>query len=204
MSDKPYYLFFDTETTGLPQSMKIDPIHVHLWPHIAQIAWAEYSQQGILIQERVSIIKPEGYHIPEESTKIHHITHQKAIEEGRPLEAVLRHFMNAVQKATMIICHNAPFDSKVVAAACYRVGLENSLKNSNLYCTMVSTTDLCKVCKTDYGTWKYPKLKELYYFLFRKWPEKEHDALEDVRVTVKCYFKLIRRYNDLTWAKMTT
>jgi hypothetical protein len=63
---------------------------------------------------------------------------------------------------------------------------------------MKTTTDMCQL-PGKYG-YKYPKLGELYYHLFRKKPsEKLHNALEDVKVTKKCFEKLMTRHKDLKW-----
>lgn len=205
------YIIFDVETTGLPKNYKTSPKFFKLWPHIVQFSWilvdTSISKQETSINsvgqsktaekqyiiERDFIIKPSNYIIPKESIKIHKITNKKAKEEGIPLVEVLKIFKEDCDKVNMVIAHNASFDKSVVLAACYRTRRNvNFLLNKKIICTMKSTTDLCKL-KGKYG-YKYPKLIELYYFLFQEKPTTIlHNSLEDVKVTLKCYNELIKR-----------
>ena len=66
--------------------------------------------------------------------------------------------------------------------------------SSKLFCTMKSTTNLCKI-KTHAGSNKYPKLIELYKFLHNKDPELIlHEASNDVEVLYRCFKILIKTY----------
>jgi DNA polymerase III epsilon subunit-like protein len=199
-SSKPYLLVFDTETTGLPRDFSADPKISNAWPRMVQIGWVVYNKDGKLLDERKTLIRPEGYVIPPQSTYFHKIPHAKALAEGRPLMAVLRHFLHAAGKCSVLVAHNAEFDARVVAAECYRCKLPDILKDKTIRCTMKSTTHLCKLGECVRGQWKYPKLPELHQFLFQCPPtEKLHDALEDTRVAAKCYFELERKYKELLW-----
>ena len=71
----------------------------------------------------------------------------------------------------------------------------NELLNTEIYCTMLSTIDLCKIpFKNSYSNkkdnWKFPKLEELYEKLFHVKPTNCHNALYDIRYTAECFFKL--------------
>ena len=59
----------------------------------------------------------------------------------------------------------------------------------SLFCTMKSSTNLCRL-PGRYGNFKWPKLTELYKFLFNEEMEGAHDAMVDVRATRKCYYRL--------------
>lgn len=52
------YLFFDTETTGLPQNYKAPVTNLNNWPRMVQIAWLQYDKDGNRISANNSIIKP--------------------------------------------------------------------------------------------------------------------------------------------------
>ena len=60
------YLFFDTETTGLPANWKAPVTDVDNWPRVTQLAWQVYDEDGKLIRERCELIKPDGWVIPDE------------------------------------------------------------------------------------------------------------------------------------------
>ncbi len=63
------YLFFDTETTGLPRTYRASIKDLENWPRVVQIAWLTYSKSGQLLSENDYIVKPEGFiiHYPERS-----------------------------------------------------------------------------------------------------------------------------------------
>jgi len=68
------YLFFDTETTGLPLNWKAPVTHVNNWPRMVQLAYLYYDTDGKKIDSGDYIIKPEGFTIPADVSRIHGIT----------------------------------------------------------------------------------------------------------------------------------
>ena len=54
------YLFFDTETTGLPVSHNAPITLLQNWPRIVQIAWLVCDNDENCILEKDAIIKPNG------------------------------------------------------------------------------------------------------------------------------------------------
>ena len=57
------------------------------------------------------------------------------------------------------------------------------------YCTMKMSTNYCKLPGGKQG-FKSPKLSELHQVMFGEGFENAHDALADVRATVRCFWKL--------------
>ena len=52
--------------------------------------------------------------------------------------------------------------------------------------------DICKIPgNVIYGGYKYPKLGELYYKLFNKHFNNQHNAMADVEATYECYKELL-------------
>ena len=189
------YIVLDVETTGLPKNYQASLKQVDNWPHIVQFAWIVFDDGKI--EEKSFIIKPNNYVIPEESTEIHGITNEKALN-GTSLKTVLKQFKIDCENVDKVIAHNSSFDISVVLAACYRIKSNASfLKNKKVICTMKTTTNLCKL-PGKYGH-KYPKLEELFTFLFNKKPDVTlHDALEDSRITFQCYQELLNRNYKMT------
>ena len=68
------YLFFDTETTGLPKRWNAPVTDLENWPRLVQLAWMEYDAVGKVLDSRDVIIYPEGYTIPPEVSRLHGIT----------------------------------------------------------------------------------------------------------------------------------
>lgn len=72
------YLFFDTETTGLPRNWKAPVTDLNNWPRMIQIAWILCDTAGNRINTHSYIIKPEGFTVPVESSRVHGITTERA------------------------------------------------------------------------------------------------------------------------------
>jgi len=184
------YLFFDTETTGLPKDWKAPITDFNNWPRLVQLAYLKYSDNGTLLAEGDYIIKPDGFIIPQEASKIHRITNEKAIKHGLSLEFVLAEFAFFVSKSNVLVAHNMSFDEKILGSEYLRLGLKNPLVEKKRLCTMKLTTDLCKI-PGQYG-FKYPNLNELHNFLFNTNFEEAHNAAADIHATAKCFWELKR------------
>ena len=186
------FLFFDVETTGLPKNYKASVDDVDNWPRIVQIAWILSGFQEKNIESGNFIIKPEGFEIPEESTKIHGITTQKAISEGEDLESVLMNFRHLQAKTDYIVAHNVTFDKKIVWAEMLRKNIKSIFHrdgDKSEICTMKSAKRYCKL-PGKYG-YKFPTLLELHQKLFGCDFDGAHDAATDIRIAEKCFWKMI-------------
>lgn len=185
------YLFFDTETTGLPKSWKAPVTDLGNWPHIVQIAWALFDEAGTQLAFRDHMIKPEGFVIPESATAIHGISTERALKEGRPVGEILAEFSEAVRGSARLVAHNLDFDEKMVRVELLRQGMPEALATIPKICTMKSSTAYCKI-PGPYGD-KWPKLSELHIKLFEVDFEDQHNAASDVLCCAKCFFELRRR-----------
>jgi DNA polymerase-3 subunit epsilon len=136
------------------------------------------------------IIKPDGFTIPTDASRVHGITTERAMIEGAPVLTVLQQFDEFIRQADYLVAHNMPFDEKIVGAEFIRNGLENSISSKKKICTMKSTIDFCAI-KNHYG-YKWPKLSELYYKLFQTSFEEAHNAAADIQATAKCFWELRR------------
>jgi len=188
MQNNNIYLFFDTETTGLPQDWKAPVSDTNNWPRIVQIAWVLSSQDNGRLESKDFIIKPEGFSIPKESSDVHGISTEQAYEEGKDLLDVLTEFDKDLRNSTRLVAHNISFDEKVLGAEFIRKGIENDFFEKRRLCTMQKSTDYCKL-PGRYG-YKWPTLSELHITLFGKDFEDAHNAMGDVIATENCFWKL--------------
>ena len=184
------YLFFDTETTGLPRNWKAPVTDLKNWPRLVQLAFLFYDSDGNRISGGDFIIKPEGFTIPYDVSKIHGITTERASREGHSLLYVLETFDNLISQATYLVAHNMAFDEKIVGAEFLRNGMQNSISVKRKICTMEKSTNFCAI-SGPYG-YKWPKLSELHYKLFRSGFEEAHNASVDINATAKCFWELKR------------
>lgn len=185
------YLFFDTETTGLPQNYNAPIEDLNNWPRLVQLAWLTYNEKGKKSSQGNFIIKPEGFAIPEQSSRIHGITTEKALEEGVDLKNTLLDFAEQIRENQIIIAHNMSFDEKIIGAEFLRKKILHNLFESIRVCTKEESTDYCQL-PGNYG-YKWPRLDELHIKLFGENFEGAHDALADVEVCAKCFFELCKR-----------
>lgn len=186
------YLFFDTETTGLPNNYNAPIEDLDNWPRLVQLAWVIYDENAEQKTGANFIIKPEGFVIPEQASRVHGITTEKAAKEGRPLISVLEEFARAVGDSKLLIAHNISFDEKIIGAEFLRKNITHNFFNTVKFCTMKESTDLCQL-PGNYGDYKWPRLSELHIKLFGKDFADAHDALADVNACARCFFELIGR-----------
>lgn len=182
------YLFFDTETTGLPRNWNAPVTDVNNWPRMVQIAWILADKSGNLTNKVSHIIKPDGFAIPPSAAQIHRIDTQRAIDEGLPIPQVLSDFTKDLQKADYLVAHNISFDLSVLAAEFLRIRLTvDNLLSKVAICTKVESTSYCGLPEN-----KWPTLEELYQVLFKEPLKDSHDAMVDVNACHKCFLELKR------------
>jgi DNA polymerase III epsilon subunit-like protein len=187
------YLFFDTETTGLPLNWSAPVGDLKNWPRLVQLAF-EFYKNGIKTDSGNFIIRPEGFFIPEESSSIHGITNERAQKEGILLVVALKEFQNFVEQADYLVAHNMDFDEKIIGAEFLRCNFSNILAGKKTICTKEISTDFCKIPgfngKVGY---KWPKLSELHMKLFNCDFPDSHNAQADIEATAKCFWELKNR-----------
>lgn len=188
---EPEFLFFDTETTGLPRSWQAPVTALDNWPRMVQLAYMAYDRAGGLIASRDCLIKPQGFTIPAESARIHGITTERALKEGRELPDVLREFKALLDRARYLVAHNMSFDEKIVGAELLRNGMPDIPAAAHRICTMHGTTEYCAI--PGMRGYKWPKLAELHQKLFNADFEGAHNAASDVAATAKCFWELKQR-----------
>lgn len=182
------YLFFDTETTGLPRNWKAPVTDLNNWPRLVQLAWLFFDKDGNKLSGKDYIVKPEGFTIPAESSKIHGISTERANLEGISLQEILREFQTMIDQAEYLVAHNISFDEKIIGAEFLRCEMPNSLAPKKRICTMERSTNFCAI-DGPYG-YKWPKLSELHYKLFRIGFDEAHNASVDINATAKCFWEL--------------
>ena len=195
-------LFIDTETTGLPLNDNLPYTDLKNWPYLVQVALIiEDDNYGILAKRNI-ILKPNGYTIPESATKIHGISNERAVKNGEDRDKVISFLDLALYKSDIIIGHNVSFDLNVIKSEIIRIkGIENALfekKKHIVIDTMKMGSNICKIPNLSFHTRlslpnKYPKLDELYYKLFNKHFNNQHDAMADVQAAYDCYYELKRK-----------
>lgn len=185
------YLFFDTETTGLPKDWRAPLSDLDNWPRLVQIAWILADGQGNELMRHESIVRPEGFIIPTQASDVHGVTTERALAEGIELDAALEQFVLALKESEHLVAHNISYDEKIMGAELLRQGYDHKLLDKNRICTMHGTTDFCRI-PGNYG-YKWPRLSELHEILFGQGFDNAHNALADVEAMQRCFFELKKR-----------
>ncbi|NTV80607.1 MAG: 3'-5' exonuclease [Candidatus Aminicenantes bacterium] len=185
-------LFFDCETTGLPGVRWFSPEVVDEWPRLVQLAWARYDAAGNLEEARNFIVKPDGFKVPPDATRIHGISDAEARRVGRDLGQVLDEFLEAATApGTTLVAHNFDYDRNVVAGELIRARKPLAFLELAGICTMRETTDLCQLSRPGGGSgYKWPTLEELHTWVFGFSYEGAHDAANDIGACARAFFKL--------------
>jgi len=181
-------LFFDTETTGIPERSWNWDTDFEQYPHVVQIAWLH----GCKVETH--IIRPDGWEIPQETVDVHGITTEYALEHGEPFASVVDMFIQDCHDAGLICGHNIHFDTSIIKANILRElgreyydanDVENALYKGKRIDTMRPTMKWVDARMAN-GRLKFPNLSELYSRCFPGKSFPAHDALEDVKAVAKC------------------
>lgn len=186
-------IFFDTETTGLP--VWNEPSEGENQPHIVELAAKLVDLQSREVIGVIdTIIRPDGWIIPQDVTDIHGITTEHALAVGRPEAEVIAELMTMTRQANFRVAHNQTFDERICRIAIKRFLSEEvaeEWKAGEKQCTGLITKPLMQLPpKGKYG-WKMPKLSEAYEHYTGKKLVDAHRAMSDVDACIEVYFAVL-------------
>ena len=130
MTTKTLILVFYKETTGLPPREENNvsvTSDLEKWPIIVQLAFLLYDPDSMEIVGQseegndVVKLKESQFPIPPGSIDVHGVTDERSRTEGRPIEIVMDEFIDAYDKTSSLVAHNAPYDINVVCAELLRL-----------------------------------------------------------------------------------
>lgn len=181
-------LFFDTETTGLPKRRNQGALEGPMnWPDLVEMGWMVYdADTGERLRTDQGIIRPDGWTIGADVTKIHGISHEMAMKDGETLAAVMGRFMADVRGCYLVVAHNLEFDRNVVFhAAKWRLGIDPwtfwpSTESQSEFCTLVESRADLPNKPSDPPKKKSYTLSALYEEQFGEKIVGAHRALTDV------------------------
>ena len=131
----------DTETTGLPP-FPVPPVtNSKAWEGVRMIQCAMnlYDMDGVIVDRICTYIKPDGFVIPEEAIKIHHITNELA-HTGITIQDWFLRLSTVLPRIHTLIAHNMIFDNNVVQSELIRYDQNELLsqwKKIHKECTMM-------------------------------------------------------------------
>ena len=178
-------LFFDTETTNLPDYKSPPGPHQ---PHVVQLA--AVLADGQADRSLVTLIQPEGWTIHRDAYRVHGISDERARTEGVPIAQAVAAFDELLAEADLAVAHNVRFDRLLMDSERMRLG--RPLRWPRTFCTMLACTDIVRAPGYR-GKYKWPTLEEAYRHLFRCPPPSAHEALADVQACRAILEELARR-----------
>lgn len=193
-------LYFDVETTGIPQRHL--PWNHESQPSIVSIAWALADESDGFYHH--FLIKPDGWTIDEEGKAFaaHRIPQARCEELGKPIASVIAEFADEFTRATQICAYNIDFDIDMTRIACERAKLPwlnfpprfDILPLAQAYCQLPPTERMIVARRRGF---KPPKLSEALKIICNEEFPDAHDALADVRATIRIHRRLEEIANDL-------
>jgi len=196
----------NSENTENPPEENLDD-----FPYITQLSFILYDIiQNKIIKSYDSYIRIEPHiKLSEKVTEITGITSELLNEKGNDIVVGLTELYAAYCQCDVVVAHNLEFDSRMVQIElkrnyakiradirpyiCWMFNpMYCKVTYVMLHCTMKSNTALCNIKqKSAYGKeyTKFPKLSELYEFLFHSVPENLHNSMIDVLACLRCYLK---------------
>lgn len=186
-------LFFDTETSGLPDKRK--PLDHPDQPHLVQLAML--LKDGDREVSRVSVVVRCPVE-PHEKAKAAH-GYDMAMTERWGIQPIgaIGLFMDLVLRADLIVAHNIEFDLQIMRIAMAKLRREFPILESlPKLCTMALCEPHCRIPATPAqiaagfkrkGEFKSPKLEEALKILCGEDLVGAHDALADVLACSRLY-----------------
>lgn len=185
---------WDTETDGFKE-----PIHI-----VQLGASLVDSETGIEVAYFSLIVRPDGFEIPEEATRVHGITTELATRAGVPLVVAVSALTNLWAVADVRVAHNAEFDERVMTHAFAQLGRPSTLARPPGHCSKKTAAPILRLPPTErmiqYGRGhqhKEPSLAECWRFFFNEELSGAHDALVDARACARVYLECQRRMATL-------
>lgn len=193
-TEEKIFFIFDLETNGLPYNSRMNYKFTNNWPGIVQIAWGIYNSNGDNLVFRNYIIKPNKFKISREASNIHGISHDFASKNGIKFNDILNELEEDLLKSDYIVAHNFNFDRSSLLAELTRNNRNNLIhlfESKKHICTLKESINVCCISRSPNGSYKWPKLSELYEKLFNRKLRNAHNARYDVENLSLCFFKLI-------------
>lgn len=182
-----FFLFIDTETSGLPKNWKAPYAKEKNWPHIVQISWIVFDHNFKEVKRENHYINNTDFTITKAAQKIHGISDDYRLKNGEDLKKVMSFFCKDINEfSPLIVGHFVELDYHMVNVSLTRLEMPNVFKQSTFYCTMKTSADY-----VTNSVISHLKLDKFFTILFNEEPEQMHNALADALNTSKIFFHLL-------------
>jgi DNA polymerase-3 subunit epsilon len=192
-------LFFDTETTGVP-----DPNNPDFKPAVVQLAAVLQDLENGRILAELNLIANlyPGVDLPQAVVDLHGITHDMTVKYGVDPKLIDINFGKLVKMADVLVAHNIQFDLGIIKD---NMPLSHSVIDfKHHFCTMLNNLPIVKVPRGDKpaaypgmtgvpedSPFRVPSLITTYKHYFNDEYDGAHDAMADVRACRDVFLAMI-------------
>ena len=163
---------FDTETTDISG-------------YIVSYALVEYDMiEKKITNETYELINPQAKINPE-AYSVHKIS-EEDVKDKPTFTDIKDKFLNILESADLIVGHNVLYDFGVLKRELERSQHHTNYLDLPIFDTMYFSVDVVELSKK-----KMPKLEEAVAYFFGHQNATYHNALEDVKMTLKVFEKLV-------------
>ena len=189
-SSKEFLNFYLDALKNTPKEAKIKKIGVFdtettdIYGYIISYAFVIQDMENLETEEIYEFLNPKAK-ISQEAYDVHKIS-QKDVENKPTFEEKKEYILSLFENVDMIVGHNVFYDFGVLKRELERSKHFPHIVKIPIFDTMFYSWDIVVLDKK-----KQPKLEEAVAFFLGKQSAKYHDALEDVKMTLKVFNKLM-------------
>ena len=189
-STKEFLKFFINDLKKIPDEYKIKKIGIFdtettdIYGYIISYAIIIQNMQNLTTKEIYEFLNPKAK-ISKEAFEVHKIN-QKELEHKPTFKEKKEEILRIFNSLDMIVGHNVLYDFGVLKRELERAKHFPNVLKVPIFDTMYYSADVVVLEKK-----KMPRLEECVAFFFGKQNIKYHDALEDVKMTLKVFNRLL-------------
>ena len=189
-SSKEFLSFYLNALKNTPKEYKIKKIGVFdtettdIYGYILSFAFVIQDMESLETKEIYELLNPKAK-ISEEAYSVHKIS-QKDVENKPTFAEKKEYILSLFNEVDMIVGHNVFYDFGVLKRELERVKHFPHILKVPIFDTMFYSWDIVVLDKK-----KQPKLEEAVAFFLGKQNVNYHNALEDVKMTLKVFNKLM-------------
>lgn len=191
----PGFLILDVETSGLHLYAKKGeppiPADAPGQPRLAGLTMIPVGDDMEPDGEPISaLIRPDGWEITEEITKINGLTTERCQAEGVPVGAMLEIYTRFIRNdGRMVVAFNAQFDTKIMRGELRRAGMDDLFEITPNICAMRASMKL-GVQKAGEKKGGFPKLADVYRHFYDVEPDGQHTSAGDAESCLRIFREL--------------
>lgn len=178
--NKQYIMVFsciDVETTGLNKSID----------RIVQLAIVNFDEKFKILQEKSWFIKPTGnWKMNPDAEAVHNISEDYIKEHGVSLKSIISEFLEMLGENPILTYNGSSFDISFIQRDFEREGLETGFDKHEF----IDAFDIERRVNSN-------RLGDAYRRYYGEDFEDAHDALADVKATIKVYQAQCKKHKDL-------